>query len=175
MDIRQVKNFETLTNLPLRPVDNEIALCEEENKLYKFVDGNWEEYTPTMENGDTGLQINLNELNKIVMKQLPPITNFDDSVDLIQEWAIKTYNTFYMLFSKEIGYFTLFQYVDYDPEFIGLGKGVIEVLIENGYSIISIELTEDETGVEIWVRNNEEECYCMYLFPYDIGIVRIGD
>lgn len=174
MDIRQVKNFNMLINLPLQPLDGEIAMCEEENKLYKYINNKWEEYIPTLANGDSGFQMSLNDLNKMIIKQLPPIENFDDKVDLIQEWAIKTNNTFYMLFSKEIGYFTLFQYVDSLPEFITLGRGVIEVLLENGYLINSIELTEDETGIEIWVKD-EEDCYCMYLFPYDIGIVRIGD
>lgn len=174
MDIRQVKNFNILTSLPLPPIEGEIAMCEEENKLYQYINDKWEEYTPTLANGDSGFQMTLNDLNKMIIKQLPPIENFDDKIDLIQEWAIKTNNTFYMLFSKEIGYFTLFQYADNCPEFITLGRGVIEVLLENGYLINSIELTEDETGIEIWVTD-KYDCYCMYLFPYDIGIVRIGD
>jgi hypothetical protein len=49
----------------------------------------------------------------------------------------------------------------------------MECLINVG-PVYSIGLTADKGAIEIWVKDTEKDVLtCMYLFPYDNGIVRI--
>ena len=52
-------------------------------------------------------KLNIYELNKQIISQLPPLdpVKFNDAVDTINNWG-KGYT--YMLYGKEISYFTLF-------------------------------------------------------------------
>ena len=49
---------------------------------------------------------------------------------------------------------------------------VIEIITALG-DIYSIEPTEYDDAVEIWIKPNEEEMpMVFYLFPYDTGVVK---
>lgn len=48
-------------------------------------------------------------------------------------------------------------------------KEVIACCINRG-SILSIEKTEDDIAVEIWIEIDEEP-FCYYLFPYDEAVI----
>ena len=77
-----------------------------------------------------------------------------------------------MLYGKEISYFTLFQIVNNE---ISFGKEVIDCLNNIG-QIKAIDMTENEDAVEIWVYLDEDEnSTCLYLFPYDAGLVKVGE
>jgi hypothetical protein len=78
-------------------------------------------------------------------------------------------NEYYMLYGKEISYFTLFKIVE--PQYFSYE--VIECL-KNVGDIKAIDLTEDKDAVEIWVMA-DGEATCLYLFPYDLGIVQVGE
>ena len=92
--------------------------------------------------------------------------------ELIKNFANETNNNFYMMYGKEIGYFTVFaRHENWELETLDLA--VAECLFNVGY-LYSIELTADKSAIEIWVRTYENDLVtCMYLFPYDNGIVRI--
>ena len=85
-----------------------------------------------------------------------------------------------MLYGREINYFTLFV-KDENWELESLDIGVIECLNNIG-TIYSIEYTKEKDAIEIWVEvetNTDTEeieklITCMYLFPYDAGIVKVG-
>ena len=116
--------------------------------------------------------MNLYELNKQLVTQLPPMeqNEVDQKKQMIEEFKTNHLNTFYMLLSHEINYFTLFRLIPYDKE-ISFSDVVIECLRDNG-SIQSIEMTEDGSAIEIWVRKYfEEDSIVFYLFPYDKGVV----
>ena len=82
----------------------------------------------------------------------------------------KCNNIYYMLYGKEISYFTLFRVIDSDY----FGYEVIECLKNIG-AIKAIDFTETKDAIEIWVENENDEPTCLYLFPYDNGIVEVGE
>ena len=58
-------------------------------------------------------------------------------------------------------------------DLVGLGAAAIECLNNIG-SIKAIDLTEDKDAIEAWVMA-EDEATCLYLFPYDMGVVVVGE
>lgn len=130
------------------------------------------------------MSLNLYDLNKSIIAQMNPLTQeqLDKRISLINEFQHKEKNVFYMLYGKEISYFTIFAYNSVTPELKNLGIGVIECLKNVGeiYSIEKIIPPEEnaESAVEIWVKTKDQEdkdlMTCLYLFPYDRAIVSIG-
>lgn len=116
----------------------------------------------------SNLELGLYDLNKQIISQLPSLTDeeLDKKIDVIDDSYIKCVNDFYMLYGKEISYFTLFK-VD---EPIYFAKTVLDCLNEIG-EIKAIDPTEDGFAIEIWVQPTNEEPTCLYLFPYDNGLV----
>ena len=41
--------------------------------------------------------------------------------------------------------------------------------------IKAIDMTEDSSAVEIWIMDDNNEVTCLYLFPYDDGLVKVGE
>ena len=117
----------------------------------------------------------LYELNRSIIDQQGAMEDIDiihSKLELIKNFANETNNNFYMMYGKEIGYFTVFAR-DENWELETLDLAVAECLFNVGY-LYSIELTADKSAIEIWVRTYENDLVtCMYLFPYDNGIVRI--
>ena len=118
--------------------------------------------------------IELYELNRSIIEQQGIIKEEDiaRAMNDIKYLVASTDNKCYMMYGKEIGYFTLFiRDLDWELETIDLA--VMECLINVG-PVYSIELTADKGAIEIWVKDTEKDVLtCMYLFPYDNGIVRI--
>lgn len=117
----------------------------------------------------------LYELNRSIIDQQGAIEDIDiirSKFELISNFANETNNNFYMMYGKEIGYFTVFaKHEHWELETLDLA--VSECLYNVGY-LYSLELTADKSAIEIWVKTYEEDLLtCMYLFPYDNGIVRI--
>lgn len=82
-------------------------------------------------------------------------------------------NKCYMLYGKEIGYFTLFMRDSYNWEIETLDLAVMECLANVG-PVYSIELTANKDAIEIWVKDTQRDLLtCMYLFPYDNGVVKL--
>jgi hypothetical protein len=120
--------------------------------------------------------IELYELNRSIIEQQGALgeENIADKCILINNFATNTNNKFYMLYGREINYFTVFALArDKDWELETLALGVMECLVNIG-NIYSIEVTAEKDAIEIWVKDNTQDLLtCMYLFPYDNGIVRI--
>ena len=119
--------------------------------------------------------MNLYELNKTLVNQLSPLAKEEifnkekEFISLRKRFA----NKHYMLLCKEYGYYTVFE-----EEQIIMNKPfsdtVIEIITELG-EIYSIEPTEYDDAVEIWIKPNDEEMpMAFYLFPYDTGVVKFG-
>ena len=120
--------------------------------------------------------IELYELNRSIIEQQGVIKEEDLARAMIEikDFANSTNNKCYMLYGKEIGYFTLFMR---DPkwELETMDLAVTECLVNVG-PIYSIELTSPKDAFEIWVKDTKTDLLtCMYLFPYDNGIVRIKE
>jgi hypothetical protein len=75
-----------------------------------------------------------------------------------------------MLYGKEISYFTVFKI----KEHCAFAHEVIDVIKNVGSSVKAIDLTEAADAIEVWVMYNNEPT-CLYLFPYDMGLVIVGE
>ena len=125
--------------------------------------------------------ISLYELNRSMIKQQGPLEEKDikSKMDMLKAFS-HTFEKYSLLYGKEINYFTLFV-KDKNWELESLDLGVIECLSNIG-TIYSIEYTKEKDAIEIWVEvetntnteENEKLITCMYLFPYDAGIVKVG-
>ena len=128
--------------------------------------------------------ISLYELNRSMIKQQGPLEEKDIKLkmNMLKEFS-NTFETYSLLYGREINYFTLFV-KDENWELESLDLGVIECLNNIG-TIYSIEYTKEKDAIEIWIEvetetntdteENEKLITCMYLFPYDTGIVKIGE
>lgn len=157
--------FSVLEKLP-RVQDGELAFCTDTKKVMMYQDNTWHEFK-----AESGLNLNLYDLNKSIISQLPNLNseNIYKAIKLINIFAEDTNNTYHMLYGKEINYFTLFVKDFYARE--SIGQEVINCLSNIGI-IKSIELTEEKDAVEIWVEN-ENNFIILYLFPYDNGIIEV--
>ena len=118
-------------------------------------------------------KLNLYDLNKNLVNQLKPLTKEEifnkekDFINLHKRFS----NKHYMLLCKEYSYYTIFE-----EERIIMNKPfsdtVIEIITTLG-DIYSIEPTENNDAIEIWIKPDEEEMpMVFYLFPYDTGVVK---
>lgn len=136
-----------------------------EDKFMVWHDDVWQEIK--MEGG--GINMGLYDMNKQIISQMPYMENFDKAMDDI--WTLyETYhNKYFMLYGKEISYFTVFKIIE--PQY--LGEDVLDCCLNVG-PVKAMDLTEAGDAVEIWVEV-EDGPTCLYLFPYDSGIVQVGE
>lgn len=149
--------------------DGEVIYKEDDGKTYLCKDG---ELHP-IENAkleNSHLNISLYDLNKQIIGQLPTLTDLTEKKEIIQNYFYNTTNKFYMLYGKEISYFTV---LTYTPTTNTTFSDEVLACLENVGDIKSIDLTETKDAVEIWVMS-EGEATCLYLFTYDTGIVEFG-
>ena len=166
-EMRRVPSYETLTKLSSLETD-EIIFCEEENAEYIYRNGHWEKNEPAGINSG----LTLLELNRSLIKQMGPMdleAVLEDHIKEINDWKNKTGNQFYMLYGKEISYFTLFNINSNQTE--TLGEAVFDCLSSIG-PIFSF--SQETDGIEIWAEPIEtNEVTIFYLFPYDFGVVEV--
>ena len=163
----------TIFSLP-RPQLGEVAYATDTDKFYIYNEG-WHEVKAET---DGNINLSLYDLNKQIISQLQPITEdqYAAKIELINEYVKNTQNLHYMLYGKDISYFTIFQKnIGYSETG---GEATVDCLKNVGY-IRSIELTENKDAVEIWMDvpdSNDEErlLIIMYLFAYDSAIVPVG-
>lgn len=135
---------------------------------------NYEDKIEETKTVNGNLNMNLYDLNKAAVIQLPSYSEADKKVakELINsydDFAITT--RYYMLLCRELNYYTVFQRVFSASSHENFGDVVIECL-ENLGDIKSIELTENKDAIEAWVVDpNENEAHVVYLFNYDQGVI----
>lgn len=148
------------------PDEGETIQTPEGNYLV-WKDGNWNKINVEGSNISMGLY----DMNKQIIAQLPTLTTDDllEKLPLVEELHNKYNNEYYMLYGKEISYFTLFKLKQVES----FPHEAIDCL-QNIGSIKAIDLTEDKDAIEAWVMA-DDEATCLYLFPYDIGVVIVGE
>ena len=152
------------TQIRYTPQENEIIQTPNGEYLI-WKDGVWNKINIE----DSGLEIGLYDLNKQIIAQLPDFTDWDSSADLIEVFHNTWNNEYYMLYGKEISYFTLFKINDETAL-----PSILLECINNVGVVKAIDLTEAKDALEIWVISNNEPT-CLYFFPYDMGLVYVGD
>lgn len=138
------------------------------NTYYIYQNKAWHE----MAINPNGIELDLYSLNKQIIMQLPFLEEsvVNSKKKMLNEFLENTRNVYYMLYGKEISYFTVFHYESFEIE--NFDDLVIECL-ENIGNIKSIEYADEEkNAIEIWVESKKtHDITCLYLFPYDTGIV----
>ena len=148
------------------PEEGEVIQTPEgEYMIWK--DGHWN--TINYEGSD--INLSLYDMNKQIISQLPVLTGLAEKMEIINNFHSKYNNEFYMLYGKEISYFTLFQINDKPDWFFE----EVSLCLNNIGVIKAMDLTEDESAIEIWVCDENNEATCLYLFPYDNGLVKVGE
>jgi hypothetical protein len=114
----------------------------------------------------------LYDVNKQIIQQLPPYNreNFADSILLINSYAEKSANKYYMLLCNDIKYFTLFvreQCMKTET----IGEAAIDCSQYLG-EVKSINYNDNESAIEIWfVSTIDQEAHVAYFFAYDEGVI----
>lgn len=119
--------------------------------------------------------MNLYELNKTVVNQLPILTKADISTKMktIEELHQATMNSHYMLLCKEYNYYTIFE-CDPMMSLPTFGAAVCEIISNLG-DVYDIDWAADHGAIEIWIKpDGEESALAFYLFAYDAGVVYYG-
>ena len=113
------------------------------------------------------LNLSLYELNKSAVRQLPDYTDedFAAAAGRIEEYVKN--DKFFMLLGREFNYYTLFMREPSMEETIS--EAVIDCLKNIG-PVKSIEQTQDESAIEIWVMVDDEPIV-MYFFCYNEGVI----
>lgn len=136
-----------------------------EGKFLIWHDNTWNEVK--IDGG--GINMGLYDMNKQIISQLPCMEDFGKALEDIRTLHETYWNKYYMMYGKEISYFTLFEIIGYND----FGNDVIDCCTNIG-PIKAMDLTEAGDAIEIWVEI-EDGPTCLYLFPYDSGIVRVGE
>lgn len=136
-----------------------------EGKFMIWHDNTWNEVK--IDGG--GINMGLYDMNKQIISQLPCMEDFSKALEDIRTLHETYWNKYYMMYGKEISYFTLFEIIGYND----FGNDVIDCCTNIG-PIKAMDLTEAGDAIEIWVEI-EDGPTCLYLFPYDSGIVRVGE
>ncbi len=136
-----------------------------DGKYYIWKENNWHE----VKMNESGFELSLYDMNKQIIAQLPDLTDWDRVEILLNEFYQVHHNTYYMMYGKEISYFTVFKVCK--PHLFG---SVVMDCIPNVGTVKAIDLTEAKDAIEIWTIYNDEPT-CLYLFPYDMGIVEVGE
>lgn len=149
--------------------EGETAYVKKDKKGYVYHEGKW---VPVDTDG-SGLKMNLYEINKSIISQMDPLT--EEALDYLKKDINKNLTgDYYLLYGKEISYFTLFEKRHVVTDMLkneSLGDMVLECL--NSFDkIYSYEIKDDEKVIEIWVHNSDNNlATVLYLFDYKDGVV----
>lgn len=153
-----------LSQIKYESVEGELVQTPEGEYMI-WHDGHWN----TFKMEGSGIEVGLYDMNKQIIAQLPDVTDWERVEKVFNDFHAHWRNKYYMMYGKEISYFTVFKIVE--PHLFG---SVVMDCIPNVGVVKAIDPTEANDAIEIWVINNDEPT-CLYLFPYDIGIVEVGE
>ena len=155
-EILKVKNQAILEALQNHE-EGEVCFLEDTHQYMMYKDGTWMPIQANMTS--EGLQINLYELNKQIVSQLRAF----------EDWSKFRYNEYFMLYGREISYFTIFKRISKNGEFESLFEA-LKTCLEHIGTVHGFDIVNDNSALEIWVNTNGEMT-CLYLFEYDEGVV----
>lgn len=146
----------------------EIAYCEEEKEYYIYKNDEWqltEFKAPSKE-----ITMSTFDINKQLYSQAEALTNFSDTKKTLEE--LSSCSDYWLLYGKEIGYFTLFKYKHDHEE--SLSEVVFDCLNYIADEIKGIEVLEDGS-IEFWIKVKDSDLITvLYFFDYQNGVVRYG-
>lgn len=116
----------------------------------------------------TSYGVNIYDINKNMYMNCAPIApaDLDKFAPKIRDFGASQANDYYMLLCKEISYYTLFCI---DCQVKDKFETMVIECVQDIGDIVDIIINED--NIEFWTRK-DEEVRCIYLFPYDKGVVK---
>lgn len=174
--IQSVKKYFELIVNHANYKEGDIVYVESEQRYRVLTGGIWKEINVQSD----GFKLGLYELNQSIISQLKPLNEKElrEAKELFNSFVKDTNNCFYMLYGKEISYFTLFGKTEHlinielDKD-INFGTAALDCL--NYLGTIQSVHTSDDGAIECWVKTKEDLTTCLYFFPYDNGIIMIGE
>lgn len=164
--VKDIKSRDALVNHE----DEEICYCEAENKYFVWKDG-WKE--TTIQPADIGeIKVNYRDLVVNTISNFEPFTleNIEKHQVLINSWDEFQHRDFYMLYARELDYFTLLQRVPADGSKC-LGREVLDCLQMLGSIIYVEDFTEEDDRIIFWIKTDKGLVTEAYLFDYTEGVV----
>lgn len=142
-----------------------------EEELEQFQKDNLSE-TGTRE---ANLGIDLYAMNKNLVKQQTVELSeaaLNSKKEIVKNYLKATNNEYYMLLCNDRKDYTIFKRDNKEDknEMMALSKILIDECIKNRGEIRAVDLTEDNSAIEIWLIV-EDEAYVYYFFPYDNAII----
>lgn len=170
-ELLKLKNISELEAIE-EPKEGQVAFLEETNEYMVYANAQWMPVEAQI-NNEGNLQLNLYELNKQIISQLPPFEEeqWNKAEETFNKWIENTSGKYHMLYGREINYFTVFtsEEENKETEFKNMFEAVKACLDFVGIVHV-FDITEDGNAIEIWVKH-ADMITCMYLFKYDTGIV----
>lgn len=175
MDLITIKNVSELNTME-NVEDGQVVFVEgTDDSYFLYQKGAWFPVQAKMTS--EGLQLNLYELNRNIVEQLPDFgeDQWSGSQQVFESWMKDKTCKYFMLYGREINYFTIFNKQEENAEFSTLFDAVKECLVSLGpvKSLAVNELEDGSSSIEIWIKY-EDLTTCMYLFEYEEGIVTYG-
>lgn len=118
------------------------------------------------------IEMSLYDMNKQIMFQMPELDEekIVAAKNLIKEYDITFESKYYMLLCNEYKYYTIFNCEKQNKETL---EDVVFECLNNVGQVVSIDKTEDNAAIEIWVKL-EKEAKVFYLFDYNKGVVELA-
>ena len=177
------------------PHTDEVVYVKDTKSMYAYIDDQWMQLCDNKNNDlifdvDEARDIhnnmiqmlkyikvdnnmNLYEMNQSMVKKLPVLDITEKELNLINQLHNIHGNQYYMLLCNDMKYYTILKasstWAIMPTICETFGLTVIDCL-KNVGDIKSIDLVPDNSAIEIWLEN-AEGVYCMYLFPYNEGVV----
>ena len=163
-----IEQVEKLSDIEM-PSHGQTVWCSSEDKCYRYdaIEG-WQEVP---EDGSTEIGMNMYDINKQIISQLPVMSKegVAEKLTEIKNYVDDLKNTFYMLLCRDINYYTVFM-IDGDAN-----EKFEDVLLECLKTFGQIKAIDEVDGAfEIWIENEffDGGPYAFYFFPYDAGVER---
>lgn len=121
----------------------------------------------------------LYDMNKTIVKQNEiQITEnlLKSKKEIIKNFISKTCNNYYMLLCNEKKDYTVFNLKEKSKKekIYEMVDILVDECLKNRGEVRGIDLTKTQDAIEIWILI-EEEAFVYYFFPYDLGIVEVGE
>lgn len=167
-------------SLPKKAENGEVAVVGAETKkgyIYKD-DTGWESLNVPLQE-EKLLDMSLYDINKAIIEQLgePNPRKLKGIIKKVKkdlEEKEPDKQNYYLLYGKDIGYFTLFHRVQKENETINLIDNCVDMLHDLGAKIYDIFYIKDENVTEFWIKY-EDEMHCLYLMGWDLGLVEFNE
>ena len=117
---------------------------------------------------------NLYDINKNIVAQNEIKLSegiLNSKKEIIKNFINKTNNKYYMLLCNERKDYTVFHNNNLSME---TAKILVDECLINRGEIRGIDITKNKDAIEIWLMI-EDEAFVYYFFPYDMGIIEVGE